>query len=338
MTVIALDAMGGDFAPRAPVEAAVMASREAGCSVILVGDRERIEPELRKRAHDPARVRLHHAPQQISMDEAPTSLLRGKTGASVRVAVELVRSGEAQAALSAGHTGAMMVAGKHVLRTLEGIERPAIGTLLPWKRGVTLFLDSGANVDCKPHYLVQFAAMGDVYARTVLGIEEPRVALLNNGSEPGKGNELTREAYGLLTGAPLRFVGNLEARDLFRGKADVIVADGFVGNLVLKTAEAANDQVRALTRVAMAISPFARLGYWLMQRVYRGIERRKDYGEAGGSLLLGVNGVAMVCHGSSNARALRNAIFAAGRCVEKGLVPRMVEEFRRRQRSRPALG
>jgi glycerol-3-phosphate acyltransferase PlsX len=262
------------------------------------------------------------------MDEAATSLLRGKADASVRVAVELVARGEAQAALSAGHSGAIMVAGKHVLRTLEGIERPAIATPLPLRRGATVLLDSGANVDCKPHYLVQFARMGDLYARAVLGLSEPRVALLSNGGEPGKGNELTRAAYALLEAAPLRFVGNVEARDLFKGKADVLVTDGFSGNLVLKTAEAANDQVRLLTREAIAIAPLARLGYWLMRGVYRDLERRKDYREIGGSLLLGVTGVVMICHGGSNARALANAIRAARQCVESGLVERMERAFR----------
>jgi glycerol-3-phosphate acyltransferase PlsX len=264
------------------------------------------------------------------MDEPATSLLRAKAEASVRVAVELVAKGEAQAALSAGHSGAMMVAGKHVLHTLEGIERPAIATPLPLRKGVTVLLDSGANVDCKPHYLVQFAWMGEVYARAVLGLSEPRVGLLSNGGEPGKGNALAREAYELLRQQPFRFVGNIEARDLFKGKADVIVTDGFSGNLVLKTAEAANDQVRMLTREATALSPLARIGYWLMRGMYRDLERRKDYREIGGSLLLGVNGVVMICHGGSNVRAMRNAIRAARQCVESGLVERMARVFRER--------
>lgn len=338
MTVIALDGMGGDFAPRVPVEAAVQAAREDGTEVILVGEEALLEQALSRRRHDPSRIRIHHASQSIAMGEAATTLLRGKADASVRVAVELVARGEAQAALSAGHSGAMMVAGKHVLRTLEGIERPAIATPLPLRRGATVLLDSGANVDCKPHYLVQFARMGDMYARTVLGLAEPRVGLLSNGSEPGKGNELAREAYALLAAAPLRFVGNVEARDLFKGKADVLITDGFAGNLVLKAAEAANDQVRMLTKEAIAISPLARLGHWLMRGVYRDLERRKDYREIGGSLLLGVNGVVMICHGGSNARALRNAIRAARQCVESGLVERMARAFRERAPAGAASG
>lgn len=330
MTVIALDAMGGDFAPRVPVHAALQAAREDHTGIILVGEHDAIDGVLRRRKHDPSRIRIHHASQTVTMDDPATSLLRAKADASVRVAVELVARGEAQAALSAGHSGAMMVAGKHVLSTLAGIERPAIATPLPLRKGATVLLDSGANVDCKPHYLVQFAWMGEVYARTVLGVAEPRIGLLSNGSEPGKGNELAREAYELLSAQPFRFVGNIEARDLFKGKADVIVTDGFSGNLVLKTAEAANDQVRALTKEAMARSPLARIGYWFMRGVYRDLERRKDYREIGGSLLLGVKGVVMICHGSSNARALKNAIRAARQVVESGLIERMAVAFRER--------
>jgi glycerol-3-phosphate acyltransferase PlsX len=330
MTVIALDAMGGDFAPRVPVEAAVQAVRAEGIEIVLVGDQALLEQELAKRRHDPSRIRIRHASQHIGMDEAATSLLRGKPDASVRVALELVARGEAQAALSAGHSGALMVAAKHVLRTLEGIQRPAILTPLPLRKGVLVLLDSGANVDCKPDYLVQFAWMGDVYARVVLELDSPRVGLLSNGSEPGKGNELAREAFQLLSRSPLNFVGNIEARDLFKSKADVLVTDGFVGNLVLKTAEAANEQVRALMREALGISWLARLGARLTKGVYRRLERRKDPREIGGSLLLGVNGVAMVCHGASNARALRNAIRRARVCVENGLVERMAREFRER--------
>jgi glycerol-3-phosphate acyltransferase PlsX len=330
MTVIALDAMGGDFAPRVPVEAAVQAVRGEGVEIVLVGDRASLEQELAKRRHASSRIHIHHASQRIEMDDAASSLLRGKPDASMRVALELVAQGQAQAALSAGHSGAMMVAAKHVLRTLEGIERPAILTPLPLRKGVLVLLDSGANVDCKPGYLVQFAAMGDVYARVVLGLARPRVGLLSNGGEPGKGNALVRETFQLLSRSSLNFVGNVDARDLFKGKADVLVTDGFSGNLVLKTAEAANEQVRALMREALGISWLARLGARLTRRVVRRLERRKDPREIGGSLLLGVNGVAMVCHGASNARAIRNAIRRARQCVESGLVERMTGEFQRR--------
>ena len=336
MTVIALDAMGGDFAPRVPVEAAVQACRDPGTEVILVGNRRLLEQELRKYPAAPG-LHIHHATQNIEMHESPSAVLREKADASMRVAFELHHRGEAEAVVSAGHSGAVMVAGKHVLKTLEGIDRPAIAAPLPLKRGAAVLLDAGANVDCKPHYLLQFAQMGDVYARTVLGLAEPRVALLSNGSEPGKGNELVREAYRLLQTAPLRVVGNIEGRDLFRGKADVIVCDGFVGNLVLKSAEAANDQVRLLLKEGLGYSPMARLGRFLMRDVFRRLDRRTGYREIGASLLLGLEGVAMVCHGGSNTKTLRNAIGSARECVERDLVDRVRQEFHRRTETREAM-
>jgi glycerol-3-phosphate acyltransferase PlsX len=332
MTVIALDAMGGDFAPRVPVEAALRLARETGCTAVLVGDAPLLEAELRRRARGrvPGRVGIEHTPDALAADEPPTALLREKPRASVRVACELVAQGRAQAALSAGHTGALMVAARLALGTLPGIDRPAIATPLPLRRGMSVLLDSGANVDCKPHYLQQFALMGRVYARVVGGVAEPRTALLSNGGEPGKGNELTRQAYALLTGLP-GFVGNVEGRDLFRGKADVLVCDGFVGNLVLKTAEAADTQMRVLMKESIARSPLARLGALLLRGVFRELQRRTDYREVGGSLLLGLNGVALVCHGASNARTLFNAAQVAVRCVEGGLVQALGAEFARQR-------
>ncbi len=326
---IALDAMGGDFAPRVPVEAAVWAAREVDCEIVLVGDRAALEPELSRHAPATRRLRIHHCSQALAIDEPPTALLREKAQASVRVACELVRAGTAQAVISAGNTGAMMVAGKHVLGTLSGIDRPAIATLLPRKRGTSVLLDSGANVDCKPHYLLQFSLMGQVYARLVAGVERPRVALLSNGSEPGKGNELTRKAYPLLEESIAGFIGNVEGRDLFRGKADVIVCDGFVGNLVLKSAEAADAQIRLLLKESIARSVFTRIGAWLIRGVLTELQRRADYRAVGGSLLLGLDGVALVCHGASNARSLCNAIRMARQCVADRLVETLAVEFAR---------
>jgi glycerol-3-phosphate acyltransferase PlsX len=320
MTVIALDAMGGDFAPRAPVEAAVRAVRELPCRVILVGDGQAIEPVLARHGHDPSRVWIEHAPQHILMEESPAEALRRKPEASVRVAFDLVKAGKAQGAVSAGNSGAMVVAGKLALDTLQGIDRPAMATHLPHLRGQTLLLDSGANVDCKPHYLLQFAMMGAIHARLVLEAAQPRVALLSNGVERGKGNDLARQAYGLLESSGLNFVGNLEPRDLFKAKADVIVCDGFVGNLVLKTAEAAGAETRVLLRESIAGSPIARLGHWLMRGFFLDMARRTDYREVGGSLLLGLRGVGIVCHGASNPRTIYNGIRLAAQCVERQLV------------------
>lgn len=338
MTVIALDAMGGDFAPRVPVEAAVRATGEGDCEVILVGPRAALEDELRRRGKSGMKVRIHPAPEVVALDEAPTVVLKEKPGASVRVACSLVKEGIADAVISAGHTGALMVAGKHELDTLAGIERPAIATPLPQRRGQSILLDSGANVDCKPQLLVQFARMGQVYARFMCKIDQPRVALLSNGGETGKGNELVRQATALLSPSFPGFIGNVEGRDLFRGKADVIVCDGFVGNLVLKTAEAASVQIRVLLKDSLVRNPLARLGYWLMQPVLRDLLRRTDYREIGGSLLLGLNGIAMACHGASNAATLEQAIHMARDCVQEGLVEQLRTEFSRQAMDLPASG
>jgi len=329
MTTLALDAMGGDFAPRVPVEAALRVLRETPCEIVLVGDGRTLEAELRRRGAPVGRLHIEHTPEALTAGDAPTALLREKPRASVRMACALVAQGHADAVIGAGHTGALMVAAKHELGTLPGIGRPAIATPLPLRRGSSVLLDSGANVDCKPHYLRQFAQMGQVYARVVGGVSSPRVALLSNGGEPGKGNELVRQAYALLEESVPGFVGNLEGRDLFRGRADVLVCDGFVGNLVLKTAEAADVQMRLLMKEAIARSPLARLGALLMRGVFLELQRRTDYREVGGSLLLGLNGVALVCHGASNARTLFNASLVAARCVEGRLVPALAAEFAR---------
>ena len=327
MTVIALDAMGGDFAPRATVAGAVRALRGGVAEVLLVGDEARLAPELARHRHDPSRIRIVHTPDSVAMDDAASAVLRDKPRASVRLACELVARGEAGAAVSAGNSGALMVAAKHALGMVPGVERPAIATALPLKRGAAILLDSGANVDCKPAFLLQFARMGALYARQVLDVDRPRVALLSNGAEPGKGNDLVRRAYALLQAAPLDFVGNLEARDLLRGRADVIVCDGFVGNLVLKTAEGIGQQLRLLTRETLTRSVLGWIGYLLMRRLFTELARRTDYREVGGSPLLGLNGVVIVCHGSSQARTIAGGIAMAARCVEAGLIRALAEQW-----------
>ena len=329
VTVIALDAMGGDFAPRVPVAAAVQAVERPGCEVILVGDRPALEEELARRTHRADRIRIRHTSAQIAMDEAPTAAVRRKPDASLPLAFELVRAGEAQAVVGAGHSGAMMVAGKLVLGTLAGIDRPAIAAPLPRKRGATVLLDVGANADCRPRHLVQFAHMGRVYARTALNVSEPRVGLLSNGGEAGKGNELVREAFPLLQAEVPGFVGNVEPRDLFRGRADVVVCDGFSGNLVVKTAEAAALQATALLRERMTRRPLARVGYWLLRGFFVELAGRTDYRTVGGSPLLGLRGVAIVSHGGSSPRSLTNAIATAVQCVEHNLVARLERQLGR---------
>jgi len=342
MTVVALDAMGGDFAPRVPVEAAARVLRAGGSGLMLVGDREALEAEWKKRGLPAEALRegewLCHAPQEVAMDEAPTVVLRDKPDASVRVACREVAQGRAAAVVSAGHTGALMVAGKHEMGTLPGLDRPAVATPLPVRRGFSLLLDTGANADCRPHLLLQFARMGRIYARTVAGIERPRVALLSNGAEPSKGNELVRSAHRLLAEALPDFIGNLEGRDLFKGRAEVIVCDGFTGNLVLKTAEAAGQQMRMLMNEALAASPWTRLGHWLTRGALQEVRRRTDYREVGGSLFLGLQGVALVCHGASNASTLINAVNLARQCAEANLVEALRAEFLRDGHGATATG
>ncbi|MDH4224271.1 MAG: phosphate acyltransferase PlsX [Deltaproteobacteria bacterium] len=326
MTVIALDGMGGDFSPRVPVEAALRAVSRPGLRVILVGDTPLLQEQLSRHGPLPEAVSIVHASQSVHMDESPAATLRGKENSSLRVAMELVAGGRAQAVVSAGHSGAMMVAAKHVLGSLPAIQRPAVATVLPLRRGGSLLLDCGANVDCKPAYLLEFARMGHVYAQTVMGLAQPRIALLNIGTEPGKGNRLTLQAADLLDSSGLRFVGSVEGRDLFRGKADVIVTDGFVGNLVLKTAESAANQVRALQREA-ASGLWGRLAYWMLKSPFKEVDRRTHYREVGGSHLLGLRGIAVVCHGASNSATLENAIVEAAKSVEFNLTEKLAQAF-----------
>lgn len=328
MSVIAVDAMGGDFAPRTAVEGAVQAVREAAVDVLLVGDGAQIEPLLARLRVPAGRVRLHHTSEFVSMTDAATVVLREKPRASVREACALLRQGQVQGLVSAGHSGATMVAAKHELGLAPGIDRPAIATRLPQRHGTAILLDSGANVDCHPQYLVQFARMGAVYAQRVLDVAQPRVALLSNGGEAGKGNALVRQTHELLRQWPLapcgpRYVGNIEGRELFRGRADVVVTDGFVGNLVLKISEAAGAQVRLLLREGSGRTPWGRLGRLLLRGIFLELARRTDYREIGGSPLLGLQGVCIVAHGGSTPSAIANAVHEAGRCVRVDLVGAM---------------
>ncbi len=307
---IAVDAMGGDHAPMVVVEGAVQATREFGQSVTLVGDRTRIEAELARvgaRA-DGLPLSVRHASEVVAMDEHPSAILRRKKDNSIRVCFDLVREGQAAAAVSAGNSGAFMALGSLVLGRIEGVDRAAIVALLPTRAGRTVLIDAGANVDCKPQHLVQFAIMGEVYARRALGIREPRVGLLTNGTEEAKGNDVTREAHALLKRASLRFLGNVEGRDIYNGRADVVVCDGFVGNVALKTSEGLAEAVRAMMQEEIERSWRTKLGYLLIRPAFEAFERRVDYAEVGGAPLLGLAGVAIVCHGGSSAKAIKNAI------------------------------
>jgi len=323
MIWIAIDAMGGDEAPGHIVDGALAATRHFDLGVTLVGPVRRLADEIARHPEvDPSRVRLVAADAVITMSEAPAAALRRKTGASIRVAAELVARGEASALFSAGHTGATVMAAHGAFGMLPGADRPALAATIPTRREPALLLDVGASVECRPAHLLQFAIMGSMYARVAFGIERPRVALLSIGEEETKGNELTREAHQLLKASPLAFIGNLEARDVYTGSADVIVCDGFTGNIALKTSEGLVEIVEDLLREELTSTSTMRLGSLLTRRALRHFRRRVDYSEYGGAPLLGVAGLVVVGHGRSSAKAVRNAVamayrFAASRFLER---------------------
>jgi glycerol-3-phosphate acyltransferase PlsX len=308
---IAVDAMGGDVGPTVTVEGAVAAARDYKVEVVLVGDKATVERELAR--HDAARlpVTVRHASQVVSMDESPSQALRRKRDSSLRIAAELVRDGEAGAFVSAGNTGAAMAIAMFTLGVLPGVDRPAIAVVLPNLKGRTILLDVGANVDPKPKHLVQYAVMGQVYARDILGIASPRVGLLSVGEEEGKGNELVREVFKTLESMSLNFAGNVEGRDLYNGSVDVVVTDGFTGNVALKISESLADMIVHLIREELTSTPIAKLGALLVRPAFRRFWKRVDYNELGGAPLLGINGACIISHGASPPRAVKNAIRVA---------------------------
>ncbi len=315
---IAVDAMGGDYAPREAVMGALEAGRE-GIDIILVGDREKICGCLGR--ENTGRVEILHAAETIDMGEQPAVAVRRKKDSSIVRAIGLVREGAASAFVSAGSTGAVMAASLLGLGRIRGIDRPAIASVLPSQRGGTVFLDVGANMDCKPKNLLQFGIMGHLYAEKILGIENPRVGLLSVGEEETKGNELTLGAFPLLKQAPINFIGNVEGRDLFSGSVNVVVCDGFVGNVALKAGEGLAMALLRMMKEELARNWLSKMGTALTLPALKEIRRRVDYAEYGGAPLLGVNGVVIVCHGSSTAPAIKNAIRVAAEAVSCGLVP-----------------
>jgi len=317
---IAIDAMGGDYAPREIVRGAWEAYQESGQQSILVGDRDALMNELKQLDANCAGLEIVHADEVIAMDDAPAVAVRRKKNSSLVLAADLVKGGQASALVSAGSTGAMMATALLHLGRIPGIARPAIAGVLPAENGFTLLLDVGANVDCKPKHLVQFALMGSLYAHKILGVEVPRVGLLNVGEESTKGNELTLETYPLLKEAPVHFYGNVEGRDIFKGTVDVVVCDGFVGNVVLKTSEGLADSLMKMISQALRQSSMAKIGATLTLPALKKLGKRLNYSEYGGAPLLGINGVAIVCHGSSKALAIKNAVYRARESVENGLI------------------
>jgi glycerol-3-phosphate acyltransferase PlsX len=309
--------MGTDDYPVPDVEGAVLAAREWGDEIILVGDEAQVRPELDK--HDTTGLKLEvvHASQVIEMTDKPAKAARAKEDSSMRVGLGLVRDGQADAFVSAGNTGGVLaVATLHSVRRIRGVKRPALTTVLPMGQGQVTLLDVGANADCKPEYLYQFGVMGSVYSQRVLGVTQPRVALLSNGEEPGKGSTQVKEAFQLLQDSDLNFVGNVEGKELIGAEADVVVTDGFTGNVAIKCIEATARMLNDLIRDELMSNPLTILGGLLSKPAFRRVAQRTDPFEVGGAPLLGVNGVVIVAHGRSNGRAVRNAIRQARLAVQ----------------------
>jgi phosphate acyltransferase len=309
---IALDAMGGDFAPDVTVAGAIEAVNEYDVEVILVGDRDRLGEAIRDKRYPANRISIYHASEVAGMDESPVSVLRRKKDSSVRKAVELVKNGQADAAVSAGHSGVAMAMALFLLGKVQGVDRPAIAAIMPSLTGSFVLIDAGANVDCKPENLLQFAYMGNAYYKAIFNEPSPRVSLLSIGEEDTKGNELTKESFKLLKACKgLNFTGNIEGKDVFGGHADVIVCDGFIGNIVLKTSEGLAETILKMLKREIANVATGKLGYFMIKPAIRNFKKRTDYDEYGGAPLLGINGTCIISHGRSSARALKHAIRVA---------------------------
>src|SRR6516164_11294688 len=324
---IALDAMGGDYAPKNIIEGAVLALKEYSYieKLYLVGDAAAVESELKRLDFSDPRIEIFHASQVISMKESAAKAVRHKKDASICRAVDLVKGGSADAVVSAGHTGAAVAASVLKLRTLKGIERPAIVCLLPTERNVFVLIDGGANPDSNAQNLVQFAIMGSVFAQT-LGYTNPSVALMSIGEEDSKGNDVTKEAFKLLKGSGLNFRGNIEGHDLFENPAEVVVCDGFTGNVVLKTSEAIAHAIFSWLKNELFMNPVRKFGAKLAEGAFRSIRKKTNYEEYGGMPLLGVNGVCIIAHGGSSPLAIKNALRAAAESVAHEINPHILQE------------
>lgn len=326
---VVLDAMGGDNAPQVPVRGAVQAAKDFGIKVFLVGDESKIKKELSRYSYPSERIEVVHADDSVPMEEKPSKALKQKNS-SIHVGMKLLKEGKADGFVSAGNTGAVMAIALLTLGRLKGVERPAISTILPNLKGKTFFLDVGANVDCKPIHLLQFTIMGEAYARYVLKNENPKVGLLNIGEEEGKGNELTKETYKLLKSAKekgLNFVGNAEGRDIYSGKFDVVVCDGFVGNVALKLSENLAKILAKILKEEIENHFVSRIGAVTLKPAIKGFKKRIDYAEWGGAPLLGIKAPVIISHGSSNAKAIKNAIKVASQFAESHLNERIEENI-----------
>jgi len=324
---IAVDAMGGDFAPQSIVEGAFKAAKEHGMKVVLVGDEDQVSKELSKYPTSKLPIYIHHTPHVVAMHDSPSTVLRRMKESSIKVAIDLEKTGQVDGVVSAGNSGAAMALAMFIFKKLEGVDRPAIATIHPALKGSTVLIDSGGNVDCKPFHLVQFALMGDAYAKYILGESQPRIGLLSNGEEESKGNELTREVNEILSKMDINFIGYVEGRDLNSGRVDVIVCDGFVGNVALKISEGLWETIHGILKWEAKDNLRAKMAYFFMRRAIRRMEKRFDYSEYGGAPLLGVNGNCVICHGASNGKAIMNAILLASSLARNKLNEHLTQEL-----------
>ena len=339
MLTIALDAMGGDHAPKAEVEGAVRAAGGLGVKVLLVGQQDVVRRELEQyEGYRELPIEIVHASERVTMEDSAAKAVRSKRDSSMRVASRLVRDGCAQGFVSAGNTGAIMATAKMVQGVVPGVERPALPGIFPTMLGTpAVLVDVGANVDCTPEMLAQFAIMGEIYSRNILHRPRPRVGILSIGEEEHKGNDLTRAAWPLLKSLHIDFIGNVEGRDVYAGKVDVIVCDGFTGNVALKVSEGLVEMLQSMLRESLEATVTRKLGYVLSKEAYRDFRKRVDYSEYGGAPLLGVKGVSIICHGRSNANAIKNAIRVASEFAHSRINEKIEAELDRTAASKVAV-
>ena len=335
---IALDAMGGDYAPRNTVAGAVLALREYPKirKLFLTGDQAAVKRELQELSYEDPRIEIIHTTQVVEMNEHPVDAIRRKKDSSVSRAIDLVKRGQADAIVSAGHTGAVVAGTTIKLRTLEGVERPGIASYLPTEHNVCVLIDAGANVDARPEHMLQYAIMGTVISKYVLGFANPAVGLMSIGGEDVKGSEFTKDIFKLLKRSKLNFRGNVEGHDLFENPVEVVLCDGFVGNVTLKVCEATASAVFHWLKRELMANPIRKLGAMLAKDAFLTIRNRTNYETYGGSPLVGVNGVAIIAHGASSALAIKNALRVACEFVELGINPRIVEAIKRYNEENPA--
>lgn len=335
---IALDAMGGDFAPSTTVEGAIAALQDnSELSVILVGNEQEISVELKHRRCTDLPITIKHASQVVEMDESPLTALRRKKDSSIRVALDLVKSNEADAMVSAGNSGVVMASALMVLGKLPGVERPAIAAVMPSLKDHFVLLDAGANVDCKPLHLYQFAIMGEAYAKCIFNLETPTVGLLGIGEEDAKGNELTKESFKLIKDSRVNFIGNVEGKDIFSGEADVVVCDGFVGNIALKVSEGLAETMIKMLKREILKKTVGKTDSMLLKSAFQDFSKRTDYSEYGGAPLLGISKPCIICHGRSTSKAIKNALKVAGTLHAKGILDIISKEVNKGLTGRDAV-